>query len=491
VVDASGVDRDSEDGKGLVTARRPSRVRRRRLYSGRAMLATIGLGLVLATLTAVCIWSARNAQATSIEVGQHLRVASAHEAVLEAVESEHAAILHYLDAPTARDPRRYAAQQRASFEASRVRLADAARAVETLGDGSDRSVVEYVVVVENRYQSTVQAMFQAVDEGRLVQAHQLEREETGPAVESLLQLVRATSEEQRAHATSQMNLLEARSAWFVQFLPYVFGVAFLFLAGCWAILLSLQRHLYRQATALVHEKALVEGVIAATPTLVYWKDVARRYQGGSEAFLNLRSLRTQEDLLGFVDEDLQDPLGQELATIENEVLAAGEAVMNRQVAVKALNGQVHKLLLSVIPRRGPGGGIDGVIGAGADVTHISELERQLAIASRLESIGQLAAGIAHEINTPIQFISHNTRFVHESLDRIMAGLAQIEHLATDETVAAAAVQAVLDEIDVRFMSDEVPTALTESQDGLTRVAEIVRALTSMLHADSAGADRAW
>ena len=69
--------------------------------------------------------------------------------------------------------------------------------------------------------------------------------------------------------------------------------------------------------------------------------------------------------------------------------------------------------MSVLPNT-EGGEVAGVIGIGADISQVTELERQLAQASRLESIGQLAAGIAHEINTPVQYASDNTRFVSES-----------------------------------------------------------------------------
>jgi signal transduction histidine kinase len=65
--------------------------------------------------------------------------------------------------------------------------------------------------------------------------------------------------------------------------------------------------------------------------------------------------------------------------------------------------------MSVLPQPADGGRIGGVIGIGADVTRISALERQLNQTNRLEAIGQLAAGIAHEINTPIQFVSDNSR----------------------------------------------------------------------------------
>jgi two-component system NtrC family sensor kinase len=126
---------------------------------------------------------------------------------------------------------------------------------------------------------------------------------------------------------------------------------------------------------------------------------------------------------------------------------------------------------------------------GADVTRISELERQLSQTNRLESIGQLAAGIAHEINTPIQFVSDNTRFVAQSFDQLLALVRRVGELCAgppaDDPAAAADVVAQLaeavDEVDIDFLVAEIPGALTESLEGLERVAQIVRAMKDFSH----------
>jgi signal transduction histidine kinase len=112
-----------------------------------------------------------------------------------------------------------------------------------------------------------------------------------------------------------------------------------------------------------------------------------------------------------------------------------------------------------------------VIGIGADVTRISSLERQLNQANRLEAIGQLAAGIAHEINTPIQFVSDNTRFVEQSFSQLLSTVTKLRDAIAD-----------LDpDLDLDFLIEEVPTALTESLEGLGRVAQIVRAMKDFSH----------
>jgi signal transduction histidine kinase len=148
--------------------------------------------------------------------------------------------------------------------------------------------------------------------------------------------------------------------------------------------------------------------------------------------------------------------------------------VDRHITVTGPNDSPRSFLLSVLPQPEAG----GVIGIGADVTRIGELERQVHQANRLEAIGQLAAGIAHEINTPIQFVSDNTRFVEQSFTDLLTLVAAVRERFgdTDEEMAA-----LLQDVDADFLLTEVPTAIAESLEGLERVAQIVRAMKDFSH----------
>lgn len=128
-----------------------------------------------------------------------------------------------------------------------------------------------------------------------------------------------------------------------------------------------------------------------------------------------------------------------------------------------------------------------VIVMGEDITGRLGLERELAQAQKLESIGQLAAGIAHEINTPTQFVGDNIRFLSDSFTDIGRVIEQYERLLSAaktgdcphdliETCEAANVGA-----DLAYLVDEIPKALLQSAEGIDRVAKIVRAMKEFAH----------
>jgi PAS domain S-box-containing protein len=115
-----------------------------------------------------------------------------------------------------------------------------------------------------------------------------------------------------------------------------------------------------------------------------------------------------------------------------------------------------------------------------DVTARKQLEEQLKQAQKLESIGQLAAGIAHEINTPIQYIGDNTTFVHESF-REVADILAVYRAARDDwdAIRAADERAIACELD--FFIREIPAALAQSLEGVGHVGRIVNALKEFAH----------
>ena len=115
------------------------------------------------------------------------------------------------------------------------------------------------------------------------------------------------------------------------------------------------------------------------------------------------------------------------------------------------------------------------------------MSQRLAQAQKLESIGQLAAGVAHEINTPMQFIGDNSVFLQDCMERLLKIAASYAETTDPDgpmipwQERRAMALEVLDECRHDELQMEVPAAIQENQDGIERVVEIVRAMKEFSH----------
>ncbi|WP_162136344.1 ATP-binding response regulator [Zavarzinella formosa] len=130
----------------------------------------------------------------------------------------------------------------------------------------------------------------------------------------------------------------------------------------------------------------------------------------------------------------------------------------------------------------------GVLILGEDRTAQRSLEVQLAHAHKLEAIGQLAAGIAHEINTPIQYIGDNTYFLRDAFQTLMAEqdcVRELLKLAAETAPGpAAAIRARMEDLGLDYLSEEIPKAIQQTMHGTEQVSRIVRAMKEFAHPGS-------
>ncbi len=160
-----------------------------------------------------------------------------------------------------------------------------------------------------------------------------------------------------------------------------------------------------------------------------------------------------------------------------------------RLASRRSDGALYNEEATITPVYDQSGKVVNYVWVGRDITQQVALESQLRQAQKLEAVGSLAAGIAHEINTPIQFVGDNVRFLSDSFGELATLLKRIEELVgsleahPELADVVKEFAAAKESADLVYLKEEVPKAVEQTLDGVARVAKIVRAMKDFSHPD--------
>lgn len=167
-------------------------------------------------------------------------------------------------------------------------------------------------------------------------------------------------------------------------------------------------------------------------------------------------------------------------------IAAGSAWSGNFIN-RRRNGTLFTEVATITPVRDSSDRIVNYVKVSRDVTQQLLMESQLQQSQKLEAIGSLAAGIAHEINTPMQFVGNNAHFLSHSfstlLELLKDSLQAIEHEVDAGSPSPSLLEVLKkrDQADVEYLMKEIPEAIAQSLDGISRVTGIVQAMREFSH----------
>ena len=244
------------------------------------------------------------------------------------------------------------------------------------------------------------------------------------------------------------------------------------------------------------EAALSESEARWRALLAHLQEMVLLVDGGGRVMYAAPSV---ERWLGYNPEEL---LGVELVGVVHPDDVGGvagalgavtaEETLSVSYRVRHVDGSWHSLESTLIcMRENPI--VEAVLVAATDVTDRVRLEEERErldlerrVSHRLEAVGQLAAGIAHEINTPLQFVGDSITFLRDAVEELLGLSGRYRELLwSEEPPVVEQWRAIMaeaeDQADIEYLRERIPAAFERTSDGVARVRSIVQAMKRFSH----------
>jgi two-component system NtrC family sensor kinase len=254
--------------------------------------------------------------------------------------------------------------------------------------------------------------------------------------------------------------------------------------GGLAIDVTTYRRDQQQAEGMFHQ------VLDAISDVVIVRGPQSKIQWANRAFLEIYGIG--KDQLEFVlDASFNAPdYTQRLVRDDVTVFTTGRTLEIPDERVQHYDGRVLQFHTVKSPILDASGAVTNTVSVSRDITDKNRLEAELRQAQKLESVGRLAGGIAHEINTPIQFVSDQAHFLNGAFADLLALCGEYRSALDKARSGApspedfAQVRAAEEAADLEFLRENGPAAIAAILDGTGRVSRLVRAMKEFGHPDN-------
>jgi PAS domain S-box-containing protein len=235
------------------------------------------------------------------------------------------------------------------------------------------------------------------------------------------------------------------------------------------------KYVEREQAEEVLSRTIAEytAMIDTVPAMIYLKDIDHHYVVANEAFCTAVG-KNLDDIIGKTDNGIWPwEKADEFHKADKLVMEEDRKVVHQDEQIIDAKGETKWISTTKVPVHDSQGLVTGVVGLVQDVTEYHRSREQLIQSDKLAAIGTLAAGVAHEINNPIGFISSNLHTMNKYLKKMNS---YIERTGPEEDEDKEAILEIL---------TDFADAVGESTEGTTRVKNIVADLKSFSRVDRA------
>lgn len=200
-----------------------------------------------------------------------------------------------------------------------------------------------------------------------------------------------------------------------------------------------------------------------------------------EQILNIRKDSLLNNTINTVFWNSEDKGIEVIKDYYNNIRRGNRLTLNRRFTITFSQGKKRIIDVNTSLILQNDRNVKSIIFVIKDITQQLQMETRISLSQKMESVGQLAAGIAHEINTPMQFIGDNTSFLKDAFDTYNNFIESIGHLYDSESEEKEKIKKMIEEYDLEYFKNEIPEAIKQSQSGIDRVRKLVLSMKEFSH----------
>jgi PAS domain S-box-containing protein len=255
----------------------------------------------------------------------------------------------------------------------------------------------------------------------------------------------------------------------------------------------------KASNRILHEQLIfMQTLLNAIPHPVFYKDLNGILMGCNNAFEQFVE-RERRDIVGRTAEDLAPPKTGPTIKETDAALLGREPKIAYEANMADGRGKMRNVLVTKALYQDTEGKPAGIVGIMLDITERKQsesalrgMERELTQSQKMASIGQLAAGVAHEINNPTGFVSSNLKTLGDYQQGLKELIVEYQALkaalkesafAQGEALAGLIekIEALEAEMDLAYILEDVQSLIAESREGTERIKRIVEDLKHFAH----------